>query len=393
MCTRLKGLLVLSALLLLAVSTFCSCVDPPRDNPGDPGGSAYSEWHGTLIVDSTGDVGVYTSIALSGDTVYITYSDNSQTVLKCARSYDRGETWPAENITIIDSSTTPRDSSVAASGDSVYVSYYDSGDDDLCFARSDDRGETWPAADLAIIDSVGTSTATNSISLSGDSVFIAYCNTDGYDLKLAASLNNGTDWLSENILTIDTDAGVGPCLVSDGDVFYITYNTGSFIACAKSTDSGVTWPAGQIYTVTATDNSANWYPSIAVNGTTLYMSYYYYDNASLYRDLMFAKSTDSGETWSVLTIDSADQVGEYSSLAAEGDHICISYYNRTRGDLKCAISDDGGATWTKVTVDATGDVGMYTDIAMDGDTVYISYRDNSDGNLKFARSVDGGLTW
>ena len=58
-----------------------------------------------------------------------------------------------------------------------------------------------------------------------------------------------------------------------------------------------------------------------------------------------------------------DNVGEFNSIAINGSTMAISYYDRTNGDLKYASSTDNGATWSIHTVYAAGDSGRYSSLA------------------------------
>jgi hypothetical protein len=131
--------------------------------------------------------------------------------------------------------------------------------------------------------------------------------------------------------------------------------------------------------------------SIAADGANIYIAYQNtYDN-----DLRFTRSTDGGSTWPVkVTVDSTGSVGRNTSIAVNGSNVYISYYDLTNTNLKFARSTDGGSTWpTVVTVDnSADDVGRFSSIGVDGSTIYISYHDETSDTLMYAKSVNGGTS-
>jgi hypothetical protein len=104
---------------------------------------------------------------------------------------------------------------------------------------------------------------------------------------------------------------------------------------------------------------------------------------------------DQASDWRNLIVDSAGKVGEYTSIAVDGNgDPMISYRDATNADLKFATCDrfastngncDQASDWKKLIVDSAGDVGEYTSIAVDGDgDPMISYRGGTNADLKFA---------
>ncbi len=61
-----------------------------------------------------------------------------------------------------------------------------------------------------------------------------------------------------------------------------------------------------------------------------------------------------------------DDVGRYTDVAVSGGKVFVSYYDVTNGDLKFALRGADG-TWSKHSVDSAGNVGMYTSIAVGPD--------------------------
>ena len=73
-----------------------------------------------------------------------------------------------------------------------------------------------------------------------------------------------------------------------------------------------------------------------------------------------------GEHWHQEIADDSPRVGEYASLALDGDgYPHISYHDRTNGDLKYAYLDASG--WHTLTVDSQGVIGYtyYNSLALD----------------------------
>ncbi len=98
---------------------------------------------------------------------------------------------------------------------------------------------------------------------------------------------------------------------------------------------------------------------------------------------------DSG--WNIQTVDSAGNIGYYTSLALDaGGNAHISYCDGTNGDLKYAAWN--GSSWNIETVDWEGSVGAHSSLALDSSGYpHISYYKRYAGgpgtyaDLKYAR--------
>ena len=94
-------------------------------------------------IDSTGNVGQYTSIVCSSDgvTIYISYYDVTNQHLKMAKSTNSGTSWSTQ--TVDTSTNVGKYTSIRINGSVVYISYYDTANVALKIAKSLDGGATW----------------------------------------------------------------------------------------------------------------------------------------------------------------------------------------------------------------------------------------------------------
>ena len=116
-----------------------------------------------------------------------------------------------------------------------------------------------------------------------------------------------------------------------------------------------------------------------------HIAYWDWTNAAL------KYATWDGTVWHIQTVDSTGDVGRCSSLALDtAGNPHISYWDWTNTALKYATWD--GSAWHIQTVDSTGDIGDGSSLALDSrDRPHISYFDGTNGDLKYASWDD--LSW
>ncbi|MEW6574379.1 MAG: Ig-like domain-containing protein [Bacillota bacterium] len=106
-------------------------------------------------------------------------------------------------------------------------------------------------------------------------------------------------------------------------------------------------------------------------------------------NLRYAYKDASGWHTETESIDTADQVGLWTSIALKDGCPHISYYDITNTALKYAYKDASG--WHVTTVDDQGSAGMYTALALDAaGNPHISFYDETDYDLRYAYWLPAG---
>ena len=186
-------------------------------------------WNTTVVDESSFSVGEYVSLQNIGETLYMSYydSDSYNQNLKFSRVDKEGDNWVIAEQTDVDT-TGERGpyTSLAVDDTAIYISYFDwsAGGFDLVFAKSIDNGVNW---DIALVDhtddEVGYYT---SIDVEGTDVYISYFDwgSNG-DLKFVKSQDGGATWPDEPIAPLQSEGSVGRYthLQAAGDSVYILY--------------------------------------------------------------------------------------------------------------------------------------------------------------------------
>lgn len=324
-------------------------------------GCAISSWTCTSI-DTTNDVGQYTSIGLdSTGTPWIAYRDVTNTGVRVARYVGSGGTG-------------------CASAAWTCSAVYDTGDSgnagiSLSFDKS---GVPWTsfrdstASDLLVAKYVGSG-GTGCVDAAWTCTTIASTGNVGYNSSLVFDNDNNA-------------------VISYRDATGTDLKTARFVGSGGNCDS----PA---WTCTSIDNPADTvgHASSAGYDSTgaMWISHYDYDVAGL--NLRVAKFVGSGGTcsntaWSCTAVDTTNDVGEDTSIGFDSTgNPWISYFDLTNSNLRVARFVGSGGTgcasaaWSCTAVDTPNNVGIGTAIAFDPNgNPSIVYGDSTNNDLRIA---------
>jgi len=174
-----------------------------------------------------------------------------------------------------------------------------------------------------------------------------------------------------------------------------TPNAAVYVGRSRTTDisSAHRLPGPAISTLDSTGD-ASWFTSLAIGADGLGLISYHDNNTN--DDLKVAHCTNTAcSSASIATLDSAGDVGWFTSIAVGADGLgLISYYDNTNGDLKVAHCANAACSSASLaTLDTTGDSGRHTSIAIGADGLgLISYYDATNGDLKVAHCANAACS-
>ncbi len=151
-------------------------------------------------------------------------------------------------------------------------------------------------------------------------------------------------------------------------------------------------------TLTMVDSADNvgQYSSLAIGETYGYPVISYYDATNQALMVVHCTSVDCTEFDPPTMVDDAGNVGQYSSLAIGTDgYPVISYYDATNQTLMVVHCTRADCTEfdPPTLVDDAGNVGQYSSLAIGGDgNPVISYRDATNTSLKLVHCTNGDCT-
>jgi type IX secretion system substrate protein/BNR/Asp-box repeat protein len=275
--------------------------------------------------------------------------------------------------------------------------------DRIVCQRSDDAGITWPLESYTGLDNPKDEDKAwavydgNPVSAYKGTMYVTWTQFDAYGstgssdrsrILFSKSTDHGLTWSSPQTISqftgdcIDSDntaEGAVPAIGANGEV-YVSWSLNDTIYFDRSTDGGQTWlatdlivstqPGGWDYSIAGHDR-ANGLPVTATDLSggpyhgTIYVNWSDQRNGTFDTDVWLAKSTDSGNTWSLPVRVNNDAAGRQNYLCwmtvdqATGVVYFVFYDRRNfsssslNTDVYMAYSTDGGNTFTNVKISSS----------------------------------------
>jgi hypothetical protein len=353
------------------------------------------------ISSNRGD-SVLPQMAVSGNNVYIVWNDNStgKFVISFAKSTDRGTTF-GTSIDIskkIGSSGSPQ---LAVVGNNVYVVWQmkTTSKYEIFFAKSTDGGATF-GTPVNISNNSGDSSYPK-ILMSGNNIYVVWSYTvtnKDYDVLFTKSTDGGATFSTAvNISNNLGDSGL-PQMAVSGNNIYVTWENngaGNFeVFVAKSNDNGNTFAPPVNVSNNAAPSGA---PQIIASGNNVYVVWM--DKTPGNYDIFVAKSTDKGSTFGTpVNVSNTPKDSGYPQITASGNNIYVVWtetISNKNYDVFFAKSTDSGATFS-TPINITNNMGPsgWALIAAP-DNIYVTWEDSTPGNydIFIAKSTDGGATF
>ncbi|MBI2633442.1 MAG: hypothetical protein HYW78_03605 [Parcubacteria group bacterium] len=296
------------------------------------------------ILDTAGDTGLYTSIAIGTDRfpviAYYDLTNRNLKVYKCSN-----ETCSTGAAYTVDGSASDvgKLPSIAIGTDGLpIISYWNATAADLNVAQCGDINcDGTPAATITVVDSAVQVGAYSAIAI-GTNGFpvISYEDASNDDLKFVQCTSKSCSTFNAPVV-VDDVVGVGytAITISTDTTPLISYiegeNSGNYkLRVAKCGNPGCT--SGNTVSVVDGGGTPGRLSSILIGVDGLPLISYYEDGGL---DVRFAKCGNAACSANnvTTTLDSSGSVGEYTSLAIGADGLpIISYYDSTNAALKVA---------------------------------------------------------
>lgn len=337
-------------------------------------------------------------IASSGSTAYMTWtsetSDGVISKIMFAKTSDGGITFDSRKTLSDDSGAHfALFSDIAVSGDNVYVVWTDvtNSESDILFIKSTDGGDSFTQP-IKLNDGNPPDGSRPRIAVSGSNVYVVWVDRAccpnvsdlDSDIYVAVSTNDGATFSSPiNVYNNPETGSFVPSIAASGANVYIAwrddadFNPGnSKIFYVKSSNAGSSFSSP---VTLANPMSSN--PDIKVSGNNVYVVYSQrtFDGTTDVRNVFLVKSSDGGNNFGspILLRTSSDPQGNIR-MDVDQDILAITWQARIQDSVQVLFigSTNAGNTFTEpisLSDSLSGLQSSLSDVTISGQNVYIDW--------------------
>ena len=334
------------------------------------------QWNITTV-ESEGDVGTYSSIAVDGNGhAHISYYDAGQTRLRFANN-SSGD-WVA--TTVDENNDVGMYTSLALdSSNGIHIAYHQA---DCGYALKyahvgkalwvieTVEGDAGLYASL-VVDSSGTA---HVVHLNSDKSVVRYSeNASGWNTSTLATAAAGWEFDGGTDLVLD---GAG-----DLHALYHQHSTLTYQVIYTSYAKAGWTPQ----TAVSAESTEIAHASLALDSSgKAHVPYYFHEFGEYSSALKYA--TNASGSWNSEDVAWGEFVRYSTSTVVQGGSVHVGFYDLETSALKYATN--GSGAWVTSPVDGEGDVGRDASLAIDSlGHLHISYYDVTEGDLKYATTA------
>ncbi|MEO6132200.1 MAG: SBBP repeat-containing protein, partial [Saprospiraceae bacterium] len=287
---------------------------------------------------------------------------------------------------------------IAANGSFIHVVWTDhrNGNNEVFYKRSFDNGHSWEGDDQLSLSNVNASYP--SIATSGNDVHVVWMDKrDGkFEIYYKRSINNGTSWGPDILLTDQIGEHLHPSLAVSGQDLHLVWQANDHKASEiwyhRSTDGGSTWlPSMRLSN--ALSNSLD--PSVTVSNSSIHVVWSKTDGSAIY----YRRSIDGGNVWTPQYELTAVSSYSEQAMITNSDTVIFAFWSDRRngsGDIYMRRSIDNGTTWQNdVKLPGHNNQAKSPRAESEGPFVYVVWNeiDVSDWATFEVISTDAGASW
>jgi hypothetical protein len=225
-------------------------------------------------------------------------------------------------------------------------------------------------------------------------------------LILSVSIKANAQWepdvrLTYNVVTSGTSVNNAWCVAGSGDIVHVVWysnDEGNYeIYYNRSTNAGINWGADVRLT---NDTTTSYYPSIAVNGTTVHVVWQDSRNGSK-EEIYYKRSTNSGVSWGEdVRLTYNYEISNYPSLAVSGSAVHLvwqDFRDGSGGEIYYKCSTNAGVSWGEdMRLTNCPSYLSCPSVTVNGQTVHVvwtDFRDGPAGEIYYKCSTNSGVNW